>query len=206
MHHEHLTIPGTKGIIRTVRLSVCKPCSCPACRLEDNYQEACVEIYLDIALIITSIALIISVILQSKGAGLGGLTGGDSGSIFTARRGVEKADAELADVDVDFINAAPAHPQTLGKLERFHLKEKGRTLVSGRAIGQRIGVAWVATFGSATVMVLLLGLTGPLSGAVFVFAVAAVQTPSRPMSWSVTRARPMTVDANGAIPWGPTGS
>jgi len=49
-----------------------------------------VEIYLDIALIITSIALIASVILQSKGAGLGGLTGGDSGSIFTARRGVEK--------------------------------------------------------------------------------------------------------------------
>jgi preprotein translocase subunit SecG len=49
-----------------------------------------VEIYLDIALIITSIALIISVILQSKGAGLGGLSGADSGSIFTARRGVEK--------------------------------------------------------------------------------------------------------------------
>jgi len=49
-----------------------------------------VEVYLDIALIITSIALITSVILQSKGAGLGGLTGADSGSIFTARRGVEK--------------------------------------------------------------------------------------------------------------------
>ncbi len=48
------------------------------------------EIYLDIALIITSIALIVSVILQSKGAGLGGLTGGDTGTIFTARRGVEK--------------------------------------------------------------------------------------------------------------------
>ncbi len=46
--------------------------------------------YLDIALIITSIALIASVILQSKGAGLGGLTGGDSGGIFTARRGIEK--------------------------------------------------------------------------------------------------------------------
>jgi len=30
------------------------------------------------------------VILQSKGAGLGGLTGGESGAIFTARRGVEK--------------------------------------------------------------------------------------------------------------------
>jgi len=49
-----------------------------------------VAIYLDIALIITSIALIASVILQSKGAGLGGLTGGDSGGVFTARRGIEK--------------------------------------------------------------------------------------------------------------------
>jgi preprotein translocase subunit SecG len=46
--------------------------------------------YLDVALIITSIALITSVVLQSKGAGLGGLTGGDTGGIFTARRGVEK--------------------------------------------------------------------------------------------------------------------
>jgi preprotein translocase subunit SecG len=49
-----------------------------------------VAFYLDIALIITSIALILSVILQSKGAGLGGLTGGDAGGIFTARRGIEK--------------------------------------------------------------------------------------------------------------------
>ena len=48
------------------------------------------EFYLDVALIITSIALIASVILQSKGAGLGGLTGGDAGGVFTARRGVEK--------------------------------------------------------------------------------------------------------------------
>ena len=48
------------------------------------------EKYLDIALIITSIALIVSVILQSKGAGLGGLTGADTGGIFTARRGIEK--------------------------------------------------------------------------------------------------------------------
>jgi preprotein translocase subunit SecG len=53
-------------------------------------QEARVENYLDVALIITSIALIISVILQSKGAGLGGLTGADTGGIFTARRGIEK--------------------------------------------------------------------------------------------------------------------
>ena len=46
--------------------------------------------YLDIALIILSVLLIISVILQSKGAGLGGLTGADAGSVFTARRGVER--------------------------------------------------------------------------------------------------------------------
>ncbi|MGD0708173.1 MAG: preprotein translocase subunit SecG [Anaerolineaceae bacterium] len=46
--------------------------------------------YLDIALIITSIALIASVVLQNKGVGLGGLTGADSGSVFTARRGIEK--------------------------------------------------------------------------------------------------------------------
>jgi preprotein translocase subunit SecG len=49
-----------------------------------------VEPYLDIALIITAIALIISVILQGKGTGLGGLTGSDTGSVFTARRGIEK--------------------------------------------------------------------------------------------------------------------
>ncbi len=48
------------------------------------------ENYLDIALIITSIALIISVVLQNKGVGLGGFTGGDTGGVFTARRGVEK--------------------------------------------------------------------------------------------------------------------
>ena len=46
--------------------------------------------YLNIGLIITSIALIASVILQSKGAGLGGLTGGDAGGVFSARRGIEK--------------------------------------------------------------------------------------------------------------------
>ncbi len=43
-----------------------------------------------LGLIITSVALIISVILQSKGAGLGGLTGADMGGVFTARRGIEK--------------------------------------------------------------------------------------------------------------------
>ena len=46
--------------------------------------------FLDIALIITSAALIISVILQSKGAGLGGLTGADTGGVYSARRGIER--------------------------------------------------------------------------------------------------------------------
>ena len=48
------------------------------------------ERFLDIALIITSVSLIISVILQSKGAGLGGLTGADTGGVYTARRGIER--------------------------------------------------------------------------------------------------------------------
>jgi preprotein translocase subunit SecG len=46
--------------------------------------------FLDIALIIISASLILSVILQSKGAGLGGLTGADTGGVFTARRGIER--------------------------------------------------------------------------------------------------------------------
>jgi preprotein translocase subunit SecG len=46
--------------------------------------------FLDGSLILTSIALVASIILQSKGAGLGGLTGSDAGGVFTARRGVEK--------------------------------------------------------------------------------------------------------------------
>ncbi|HEY6074377.1 MAG TPA: preprotein translocase subunit SecG [Anaerolineales bacterium] len=46
--------------------------------------------FLDIAVIIISVSLIISVILQSKGAGLGGLTGADTGGVFTARRGIER--------------------------------------------------------------------------------------------------------------------
>lgn len=47
--------------------------------------------YLNIAIIVVSIALIGSVILQSRGAGLGGLGGGDtSGGSYHARRGIEK--------------------------------------------------------------------------------------------------------------------
>jgi preprotein translocase subunit SecG len=46
--------------------------------------------YLDIAIIIVSIALVAAIVLQSKSAGLGGLTGGDTGGVFRARRGIEK--------------------------------------------------------------------------------------------------------------------
>ncbi|MGH2582270.1 MAG: preprotein translocase subunit SecG [Anaerolineales bacterium] len=48
------------------------------------------ENLLDIAMIILSITLVGSIILQSKGAGLGGLTGGEVGGAFSARRGLEK--------------------------------------------------------------------------------------------------------------------
>ena len=48
------------------------------------------EQFLYVSLIITSITLVLSIILQSKGAGLGGLTGTDTGGVFTARRGIEK--------------------------------------------------------------------------------------------------------------------
>ena len=46
--------------------------------------------FLDTALIIVAVGLILSVILQSKGAGLGGLTGSDASSVLTARRGIER--------------------------------------------------------------------------------------------------------------------
>ena len=46
--------------------------------------------YLNIAQIILSVSLIAAIILQSKQAGLGGLTGADTGGVFRARRGVER--------------------------------------------------------------------------------------------------------------------
>jgi preprotein translocase subunit SecG len=48
------------------------------------------ETFLYVALIITSVGLVASVILQSKGAGLGGLTGVETGGVYTARRGIER--------------------------------------------------------------------------------------------------------------------
>ena len=46
--------------------------------------------FLNIAIMITSVALIGSILLQSKGIGLGSLAGGDSVGVYTKRRGVEK--------------------------------------------------------------------------------------------------------------------
>jgi preprotein translocase subunit SecG len=48
-----------------------------------------VTVYLNIAQIIISIALIALTVMQSKGAGLGRMLGGE-GSIYRTRRGVEK--------------------------------------------------------------------------------------------------------------------
>ena len=45
---------------------------------------------LNIALIIISLALIASILVQSKGIGLGGLTGGDTGGVYTKRRGIDR--------------------------------------------------------------------------------------------------------------------
>ncbi len=45
---------------------------------------------INISMIIVSVALIVSILLQSKGVGLGGLAGGDTGGVYTQRRGIEK--------------------------------------------------------------------------------------------------------------------
>jgi preprotein translocase subunit SecG len=48
------------------------------------------ELYLNIALIILSVALIAAVLLQAKGgAGMGGILS-DSGAVFRTKRGIEK--------------------------------------------------------------------------------------------------------------------
>lgn len=46
--------------------------------------------YLYIVQIILAVTLIVVILLQAKGSGLGGLFGSDTGSIYKTRRGVEK--------------------------------------------------------------------------------------------------------------------
>lgn len=49
------------------------------------------QFYLNLAMVIVSIALIAVILLQSRGAGLGGLGGGDfGGSGYHVRRGIER--------------------------------------------------------------------------------------------------------------------
>jgi len=54
-----------------------------------NLEGFLLSVYLNIVQIIVSIALIALTVMQSKGAGLGGMFGSDS-SIYRTRRGVEK--------------------------------------------------------------------------------------------------------------------
>lgn len=45
---------------------------------------------------------------------------------------------------------------------------------ASEAMGRRIGIGWFATFATATALVVLLDVDGPLTGAVFVFAAAVL--------------------------------
>jgi preprotein translocase subunit SecG len=50
-----------------------------------------VAVYLKLAMMLVSIAMIVVILLQSRGAGLGGLSGGDyGGGGYHVRRGVER--------------------------------------------------------------------------------------------------------------------
>ena len=46
----------------------------------------------------------------------------DNGAVFTAtyRRGIGAFESELADLGITFKHSRPYHPQTCGKVERFH--------------------------------------------------------------------------------------
>ena len=63
----------------------------PVCYNAPRSGASALKVYLNLALIIVSISLIIMVVLQSRGIGLGGLGGGDfGGSGYHVRRGVER--------------------------------------------------------------------------------------------------------------------
>jgi preprotein translocase subunit SecG len=47
------------------------------------------RIYFEVALIIIAVALIVTILLQARGAGLGSVFGG-TGTVFKTRRGIEK--------------------------------------------------------------------------------------------------------------------
>jgi preprotein translocase subunit SecG len=47
-------------------------------------------VFFNLLIIILSITLVVAIVFQSKGAGLGGLTGVNEGGVFRQRRGVEQ--------------------------------------------------------------------------------------------------------------------
>ncbi len=46
--------------------------------------------FFEIALIITSVATIVCVVLQNRGVGMGSIAGAEPGAVFSSRRGIEK--------------------------------------------------------------------------------------------------------------------
>ena len=48
------------------------------------------EVYLNIAQIIVSAALVVVILLQTKGGGMGGVFGGTETAVYKTRRGVER--------------------------------------------------------------------------------------------------------------------
>jgi len=59
--------------------------------IEDDQKDCrTVETALNIVMIIVSIVLILVILLQTKGSSFSGAFGGDTGSIYRTRRGVEK--------------------------------------------------------------------------------------------------------------------
>ena len=46
--------------------------------------------FLNLVQIVISATLIVLILLQTKGSGLGGLFGGSDSSVYTSRRGIEK--------------------------------------------------------------------------------------------------------------------
>jgi preprotein translocase subunit SecG len=48
------------------------------------------DFFLDLIQIVISVALVILILIQSKGSGMGSLFGGGDSGVYTTRRGVEK--------------------------------------------------------------------------------------------------------------------
>ena len=79
--------PAKPGKSRYFTFDVCPPLGI----IYLHFVEVPLNNFLNIAIIIVSVALVASILLQSKGVGLGGLTGGgDPSGVYSQRRGIEK--------------------------------------------------------------------------------------------------------------------